>query len=311
LSTAPDTSCAAVASDDLTSGLVLALAGTLAALLLLAWRINRSERARGLLIWLADRSLLRPWRRYRERRRLRALSGTFPEHWVALLRRNVRVYWLLTPTEQERLHNLIRRFLLDRQWEGCRGQPIDDEVRLTIAGQACLLLLGRPDDDFDNVPSILVYPNGFQTERHALLEERLHALGQAVYRGPVILAWDDVVAGGRDPTGGHNVVFHEFAHQLDFAGDAATTNDEEVARRSERQVVLSAEYETLIEDTRRGRTTLLDPYGATSPMEFFAVATECFFTRPIEMRQWHPQLYQVLHEFYGQDMGRRFETHTI
>ena len=298
----------AVVGADLPAGLFLALTGTLAALLLLAWRINRSERVLGLIARLAGLTLIGSLRCSWKRMRAKDSDETFSDRWIEILRENVHFYNLLTPGEQQRLHELIQEFLLDRNWEGCKGQPINDEVCVTIAGQACLLLLGRPGDDFDQVSSILVYPTGFQTEYHVFLEGKVETLGQAVYRGPVILAWDEVVAGGRDAADGHNVVFHEFAHQLDFAGDAATTDEGELARRRGRQEVFAAEYERLVVDARHGRATLLDTYGATSPAEFFAVVTECFFGRPIEMREQHAQLYDVLHEYYGQDLARRFRS---
>jgi Mlc titration factor MtfA (ptsG expression regulator) len=296
---APDLTPVA-AWDETSWGVVLA--GTLAALLLLAWSVSRSERATGMLARLAGLTAL-------GRRRAKEAAVPFPPAWVVILRHNVGLYGILTPAEQERLHRLVGEFLAGRNWEGCRGQPIDDEVRVTVAGQACLLLLGRPDDDFDGVPSVLVYPTGFRTEYHAVVEGRVATLGQAVYRGPVVLAWDEVVAGGRDPAAGRNVVLHEFAHQLDFAGDAPTTDAAELARRRQRQEVFASEYARLVDDANHGRATLLDPYGATSPAEFFAVATECFFGQPAEMRARHAELYQVLREFYGQDTAARFEAH--
>jgi Mlc titration factor MtfA (ptsG expression regulator) len=303
---APDLAPVA-AWDETWWGPVAVLAGILAVLLLIAWSIRHSERATGLLGRLAGLAPLGPWQRGRHRQAEAAVP--FPAAWVALLRQNVGLYGLLTQAEQECLHRLIVEFLAGRNWEGCRGQPIDDEVRVTVAGQACLLLLGRPDDDFDQVPSVLVYPTGFRTDYHAVVEGQVATLGQAVYRGPVVLAWDEVVAGARDPAGGRNVVLHEFAHQLDFAGDAPTTDAAELARRRRRQEVFASEYARLVDDANHGRATLLDPYGATSPAEFFAVATECFFGRPAEMRARHPELYQVLHEFYGQDTAARFEAH--
>jgi Mlc titration factor MtfA (ptsG expression regulator) len=307
--------CTALLWNDPWSGLFLGLAAILAVLVLFAWWLNRNERATRLIARLAALPLLGPLARLGKRRRTTAPAEPFPDRWVEILHDNVRYYGILAPAEREALHERIQEFLVDRQWEGCRGQAIDDEVRVTVAGQACVLLLGRPDDDFDNVSSILVYPATFRTAQHAVvgsdgrtvLEASADTLGQAVYRGPVILAWDEVVAGGRDLAGGRNVVFHEFAHQLDFGGDVPTTDTAELARRRRRQEVFGAEYARIVDDVRRGRVTLLDPYGATNPAEFFAVATECFFERPVEMRAYHPDLYRVLGEFYRQDPARRVD----
>lgn len=233
----------------------------------------------------------------------------FPPSWEQTLRDNVFLYSRLSPAEQARLHGLIRGFLEGKSWEGCNGLEITDEVRLTIAAQACVLLLGTIDHDhFASVRSILVYPTTFGTPRHGEgVEDQVATLGQAWYRGPVILAWDEVLHGGRHPDGGRNVVHHEFAHQLDFQGRSL---EEAVPGAAARRVehwaeVLHTEYEALVAATRHHQHTLLDPYGATNPREFFAVASECFFGRPGDLERTHPELYTVLREFYGQDPAER------
>src|SRR5262249_7269766 len=123
--------------------------------------------------------------------------------------------------------------------------------------------------------------------------------------------WDDVLAGGRHDHDGRNVVFHEFAHQLDFLGDWSSHQGQSASRaeRAKWQKVLTDEYERLVRDTEHGKATLLDKYGATNPAEFFAVATECFFEQPTRTQRRHPQLYDVLQVFYGQDTAKRFGRH--
>ena len=229
-----------------------------------------------------------------------------PDNWERAIRENVEQYALLSGDERRRLHELIPGFLEGKEWVGCNSFEVTEEVKATIAAQACVLLLGSVDHDyFASVKSVLIYPTTFNTptDPHAM-EGEVATLGQAWYRGPVILAWDDVLASARHPGAGHNVVYHEFAHQLDFAGESLERATDEGKRRR-RNEVLHGEFDALVRAAERGRATLLDQYGATNPREFFAVATECFFLRPAEMRRRHPALYDVLREFYGQDPEAR------
>jgi Mlc titration factor MtfA (ptsG expression regulator) len=304
----PDVSRVSV-SGPFAAGWACLLAVPLAAgIVLLAWLLNRDDRGLALVAWLGRR-LPGGKRRQDDSASFSEGEPIIPFGWERAIRKNVGLYGRLPPAEQERLQRLVRGFLPGKEWVGCNGFEVTDEVKATIAAQACVLLLGAIDHDhFASVKSILVYPTTFNTatDRHGL-EAEAATLGQAWYRGPVVLAWDEVLAGGRDPDGGHNVVYHEFAHQLDFAGEsleqAGAAGAEEKRRR--RNDVLHREYAALVRAAETGRATLLDQYGATDPREFFAVATECFFEKPIEMEQAHRELYEVLREFYGQDPGKR------
>ena len=144
--------------------------------------------------------------------------------------------------------------------------------------------------------------------RDGLIHQDVGTLGEAWYRGPVVLAWDEVVVGGRNHQDGRNVVYHEFAHQLDFLGQwkHGKRLSRDRAQEHKGQAVLREEYHQLLQDAQQGKATLLDQYGATSPAEFFAVATECFFEQPERMQRRHRQLYEVLQDFYGQDLAARF-----
>jgi MtfA peptidase len=251
------------------------------------------------------------------RRRRRRERGPFPEAWELLLRKNVPAYLELSPEEQRRLRLDVQDFLARKRFEGCGGQEITDEVRVTVAGQGCRLLLGWDEHDgFAHVEAVLVYPAEFQVpdEDEGEGEEGqggpvVGLLGQAVYRGPVILAWDSVMAASREGPGAFNVVLHEFAHQIDFAGqdlaDATRPGHEERLRRY--RAVMDREYAALVEAAKADRETLLDHYGATDSLEFFAVATEAFFECPVEVRAQHPELYEVLCELYDQRPAERAE----
>jgi Mlc titration factor MtfA (ptsG expression regulator) len=248
---------------------------------------------------------------FKSRRRKKLLSSPFPYGWRSFLRKNVGVYGLLTPAEQEKLQADLRIIVAEKRWEGCGRLVVNDEIKVTIAAQACVLLLGLEHDYFSQVRSILVYPSAFKNPEGTLgpdgvVHQDPGMLGQAWYRGPVILAWDEVLA-GRDPAGGQNVVYHEFAHQLDFRGEWGNRKTLQADRSRQRrwQEVMKAEYEQLVRDSEAGKATLLDQYGATKPAEFFAVATECFFGQPEEMQSRHPALYDVMRDFYGQDPAAR------
>jgi MtfA peptidase len=248
----------------------------------------------------------------KRRRREKLLAEAFPAEWLRFLHQNVAHYDYLTEAEQAKLRDKLRIFIAEKRWEGCGGLQITDEIKVTIAAQACLLVLAMEEDDyFARVKSILVYPSGYRgpSERDGatgfVFDDPRE--GEAWYRGPVVLSWADVQKEGRDPTQGKNLVFHEFAHQLDMLDGAVDgtplLRDPQQARKWRR--VMTAEYEQLVEDSEHGEASLLDEYGAKDEGEFFAVATECFFTRPVEMQRRHSRLYALLRDYYRQDPAAR------
>jgi Mlc titration factor MtfA (ptsG expression regulator) len=254
--------------------------------------------------------MLFSWLRNRRRRRL--LGAPFPADWSTYLRRNVSHYALLTDAEQARLHDDLRVFAAEKSWEGCGGLTLTDEIKVTIAAQACLLLLGMEHDYFNRVLSILVYPGPYRLPEGevgpgGIIHDDIGRVGEAWYRGPVVLSWDSVRPDGPDHHAGHNVVLHEFAHQLDFLDGLAdgTPPLKSPAQSRKWHEVMTAEFRRLVRDSARGRAHLLDEYGASSPVEFFAVATECFFERPVPLERRHRELYEVLRNYYGQDPAER------
>jgi Mlc titration factor MtfA (ptsG expression regulator) len=252
----------------------------------------------------------------RDRRRSRARKRPFPAEWEAIVRANVAHYCLLDDAERSELQAMIQVFIEEKHWEGCGGLDLTDEIRVTIAAQACLLQLGLPHDYYRNVESILVYPSTvLPPEHHPGVFERVSGpvappvpiLGQAFGRGPVILVWDAVLHGARHPEQGHNVVYHEFAHKLDMLDGAADGTPLLVDRDqfAEWVAVCSFEFLRLRRLAEKGHKTFLDAYGATSEAEFFAVATEEFFDRPLALQKHAPNLYRVLSAYYRQDPAGR------
>lgn len=256
----------------------------------------------------------------KDRKRRKWLEEPFPQGWREILEAGVVHYGLLDAEEKARLEDFIRIFIQEKNWEGCGGLELNDEIRVSIAGQAGLLVLGLPHQFYENVRSILVYPSAVVTpERTAgnfeIPQGPVHSgipiLGEAQLHGPVILVWDSVKRHARHPEEGHNVVYHEFAHKLDMLDGAADgtpilANREAMNRWIE---VCQAEFVKLRERTDRGQSTYLDRYGATNEAEFFAVATEYFFDKPRDMLRHEEGLYEVLRDFYLQDPAEREHAH--
>lgn len=247
-------------------------------------------------------------------RRVRLVARPFPQPWLSYLQNNAGLYSLLGDAEQTRLRDDLRVLVAEKHWEGCGGLAVTDEMKVTIAAQACLLLLGIEHDYFSRVLSVLVYPTEYVAREQWVGPDRVvhegyrTRIGEAWNRGPVVLGWDAVLDGGRNYKDGRNVVLHEFAHQLDFLdgllnGTPPLKNREQYRKWQE---VMTAEYEQLIKDSKEGVATLLDQYGTTNPAEFFAVATECFFGQPVHLQRRHSRLYQVLRDYYCQDTAERF-----
>jgi MtfA peptidase len=246
---------------------------------------------------------------FKKRRRKRLRSAPFPASFLAIIERNVPFYLCLPEADRLELQGLVQIFLGEKVFEGCGGLELTDEIKVTIAAQACLLLLHRETDIYPRLITILVYPNAYLTKAiepiggGAVLEGEVIHLGESWSTGVVVLSWDDVRAGASDIHDGQNLVLHEFAHQLDRE-DGAINGTPLLVERSRYVAwarVLNAEYERLRRDSLLGRHTVLDDYGASNPAEFFAVATECFFEKPRVLKKRHPDLYEELKNFYRQD----------
>ena len=235
-----------------------------------------------------------------------------PDVWLAIVDRNIPHFARLQTDEKQRLCEFIQIFIAEKHWEGCGGLQLTDEMRVTIAAQAGLLVLGLPHEFYRNVESILVYPStvvtpertaGFFETQNRPVSSGTPILGEAHLGGPVILAWDAVLHGARHANDGRDVVFHEFAHKLDMQdgradGTPPLHSREALQRWAE---VCQREFLLLQSRSERGKKTFLDEYGATNEAEFFAVATEVFFDKPVAMREREPDLYAVLRDFYRQD----------
>ena len=247
---------------------------------------------------------------FRPRKRERLRAAPFPDDWRRTIERNVPIVLRLSPADQEELFGHVQVFLAEKHFEGVGGLELTDEIRVTVAAQACLLLLHRDTDYYPLLKSIIVYPSTYVVpEEHSLgggiWEEGEDAMLGHTSRGlsALVLAWDSTLHGARDMGDGENVVLHEFAHQLDFEqGDVnGTPTLGSNGQYASWARVLGAEYDALRRASDEGRPSVLDDYGAENPAEFFAVATEAFFERPVELRAKHAALYEELRTFYQQD----------
>jgi Mlc titration factor MtfA (ptsG expression regulator) len=243
----------------------------------------------------------------RKRDKLKAESKP---HWHTILEHSFPLFNRLTEDDRNELLGHINVFLSEKHFEGCGGLDLTDEIRVTIAAQACLLLLHRDTDYYPNLTSILVYPTGYTANESRYIGGGLWEEGPEDRLGhtahnlrALVIAWDAARHGANNPTDGENVVLHEFAHQLDFENRAAdgTPDLETRAEYESWSRVMTAEFERLRQSVPHDYDAVLDIYGAQNPTEFFAVATEAFFERPRALKARHAELYEALSGFFRQD----------
>ncbi len=261
-----------------------------------------------LALTLIGALLFQPW--WVERRRARLRAAPFPAAWRRILRQRVPQVRRLPGALQRELKRLVMVFVAEKDFVGCGGFVIDDEVRVTIAAQACLLTVNQPRRDYyPALRRILVYPGPFFVDRSIpnaygiVAEQRAVMVGESWSQGRVVLSWPDVVGGAAIDDDGRNVVIHEFAHQLDQQtghanGAPLLPSWHSYAAWSS---VLGDAYARLRDDLAWARPTLIDAYAATSPAEFFAVVSEVFFEQPVQLASAEPALYRELRDFYKVD----------
>ncbi|WP_295999032.1 zinc-dependent peptidase [Rugamonas sp.] len=262
------------------------------------------------LIWICLTALAIALPLYYPRWSLRrALKRPLPPASVLVLQRNIPVYRRMSAELQQQLQQLVLQFLHQKKFVGCAGLVVDDEMAVTIAGQACMLLLNRYTKVYPSLHTILLYPSAFVAQRPevgaggVLTPRRQTMLGESWSDGRVVLSWDDVQRGAEDWSDGHNVVLHEFAHQLDSESGASNGAPYLGNTASYRSwaTVLSRDFASLRFSAIHRQQSVMDHYGATNPAEFFAVATETFFEKPYQMAEFHAELYAEFQKYYRVD----------
>ena len=244
---------------------------------------------------------------FRARRR-KLLAQPMPDEWDAILRENFPLYLSMPADLRDRLGGYVNAFLAEKNFEACGDlEAVTEEMRVTLAGQACVLLLNGRFGVFDRLRTVLLYPNVFVGEsgvdRDGVDRGEQSRLGESWGTGSVVFSWRHVLHGPEYVDDGHNVVLHEFAHQLDQedgAADGVPSLGSSSAHR-EWAAVFREAYEQHANRRRRGRRLVIDDYGATNPAEFFAVATETFIEKPEALKERYPALYEQLCRFYELD----------
>ncbi len=240
------------------------------------------------------------FRKYKQLKRRQIFALTTPQEWVKYIKNNVAIYHFLPKKLQKELLGHVNVFLSEKYFTGHAGLEVTDEMRVTIAAQACLLLLNRKTNYFPHLKTILIYPSGFKNPNHQ--DKPGHHLGESWVRGPVVLSWADSIHGGKNSKDGSNLVIHEFAHQLDQAdgaGDGRPWVDSSHLKSWGK--VMSKEFKSLIVKARLRNKSFFNHYGATNPAEFFAVISEHFYEQPKTFQRKHPDLYQLLVNYYKVD----------
>lgn len=251
----------------------------------------------------------------RDRRRRKLLAEPFPPHWEAVLRRNVWHYPRLSEAEQANLRDTLRILIAEKSWQSARGFHVTEEMKLTIAAQASLMLIGMAEHDyFSNFFSIVVQPGEFRrpdpedpTVEDEVTDEIVDGL--ASYRGAVVVGWRKVIEEARNPEMGYSVVIHEFAHQLDFQ-DESTDGTPYLPTKADRDrwaKVMTAAFERHRADLDACEETFFSEQAGDSETEFFSDASEAFFCRPADLKADEPEVYQLLVTFYGVDPFVWFE----
>ncbi|HJS22587.1 MAG TPA: M90 family metallopeptidase [Steroidobacteraceae bacterium] len=246
------------------------------------------------------------WQAHQQRQlRARPLPAAWREHFE----RELPFYRAMPADLRARLDGLVQQFVAEKEFVGCRGLEVSLEMKLTIAAQACLLVVNRAARLYDELHSVLVYPAAFIAPHEHHDEAGVVHRHDRVLSGEtwdthrVILSWDDVQASAAERGSGFNVVYHEFAHYLD-AEDGHVNGAPllgESVHYERWSKVMKEEFEKLQDAAARNQPTLIDPYGAEDPGEFFAVVTETFFELPAELREQHAALYDEFRRYYRLD----------
>ncbi|MFT5541219.1 MAG: Mlc titration factor MtfA (ptsG expression regulator) [Glaciecola sp.] len=246
------------------------------------------------------------WREYK-RNKVRGLP--FKKEWRKVIQQRMPYFKKMPTHLQLQLKEHIQVFLSEKKFIGYNGVNISDEIRVTIAAQACLLLLNRKTDYYPKLKTVLVYPRAFTKQQKTASADGVHftqnlaLAGESWGFGKIVLSWQDTLNGAYHPNDGHNVVIHEFAHQLDQ--EDGTANGAPILGKDQNYDcwadVFSAQFEQLNKQVAAGGHSIFDYYGATNPAEFFAVASEVFFEKSQELKYEHPKLYKQLSLYYRVD----------
>jgi hypothetical protein len=269
------------------------------------------EEVRGMAVFLlvlaiiATTLIYRRWSRRQSLQRL--LSQPLSEDHRVMVATQVPIVAKLPENLRGKLEGKINRFLEQVQFTGCNGLEITEEIKVAIAAQACLLVVNT-ETWYDHLTTVLVYPGAFKSRQtqhngYVVIEREIVRTGESWSRGPVILWWSHSQQGAADDTDGHNVVFHEFAHQIDDLS-GRTDGIPNLGRQqkyAEWAEVFQAAFKRHVASVQKGRRTVIDAYGAEGYEEFFAVSVEVFFEKPASLKREEPDVYRQLSMLFELD----------
>ncbi len=219
----------------------------------------------------------------------------------------------LSQPQREQLIRWTRVFISEKAFEGCEGLEVTTEMQWQVAASAGLMVLAYPEWYFDKTATILIYPKVYRARVNARhsgltigteLAGEYYRAGETIYRGPVVLNHRDILAATNGNNEGHHIVVHEFAHQLDMINGPSADGLPPLPDNIDQESWLNAfkaEYKAAQDMVGQGYTILINDYGLTQESEFFAVASELYFQRAKELATFHPNVYELLKQFYVTD----------
>jgi Mlc titration factor MtfA (ptsG expression regulator) len=236
----------------------------------------------------------------KQQTRTKLLATALSDHQRAIVAEQVPLIQKLPSELRGKLEGKINVFLHQVDFIGCDGLEVTEEMQLSIAAQACLLVVNS-DAWYKHLRTILIYPGAFKSQEkghdgYVVIERETVRTGESWSRGPVVLSWAHTEQGAIDDKDGHNVVLHEFAHQIDDL--SGHTDGAPILNRGQsfadwERVFIEA-YDRHVRNVERGHKTVLDAYGADGLEEFFAVAVEVFFEKPVALKREEPAVYEQL-----------------
>jgi Mlc titration factor MtfA (ptsG expression regulator) len=227
----------------------------------------------------------------------------------AILLRCMPIYLKMTDADRSKLESHIIWFLNEKRFLGRDGLILTSAMKLIVAADACLLVLNKPWPLYPNVKDVLLYPSAYyapQSRKDSAGLVSFHNTvrqGESWPGGTLVLSWHDVLEGNRLPSDGHNLVFHEFAHQLDQQ-TGKTTGTPQLSNKAQYNLwakVFSRAFNQLKTHIAYNMPHVIHSYGATNEAEFFAVITETFIEKPQALRQYDPEIYALLVDYYEFD----------
>lgn len=243
-------------------------------------------------------------------RRKKLYAAPLKSEWLDILKAHVPLSNALPKALQELYHGHINYFIATKEFVGRGGFEVTDKERVIIAGNACLMVLTRTGPVFPGFKTIIVYPQTYTVptltgDSDVVSHDYQHRAGESWHRGPIVLAWSDVIGGSQNSEDARNVVIHEFAHKLDEENqlmDGLPILKDRSHYKAWAEV-LTDEYQAFLERVEKRENRVIDSYGAVSPVEFFAVISESFFEKPSMMKKRLPALYEQLRRYYGVDVA--------